>query len=52
MVAEVLSPFYFDQLIKQDGLKLAGKLGADFEKVEGSPYHKPNTTNRQGYENK
>lgn len=41
---ESISPFYFDQIVKLEGLKLAGKFGAAFEIVEGSSYLRPNQT--------
>lgn len=39
MAIEGLSPFYYDHFVRKDGLKLAGKLGAEFEDIEGSPYY-------------
>ena len=39
MAVEGLSPFYYDHFVRLDGLRLAAKLGAEFEDIEGSAYH-------------
>ena len=39
-----MCPFYYDHLLKRDGLKLAGKLGNKFEQENDSPYYKHDAT--------
>ena len=46
MAMEGLSPFYYDHFVRQDGLRLAAKLGAEFEEIEGSAYHLANQTQK------
>jgi hypothetical protein len=52
LLIEMLSPFYYDSIVKQDGFKLAGKLGANFEDIEGSAYLKPNSSSKMLFEAK
>jgi hypothetical protein len=39
IAVEMICPLYFDNLVKYEGSKLAGMLGAEFEQQEGSPYY-------------
>lgn len=38
ILVELLSPYYFDSLIRVDGLLMAAKLGKEFEERPNSPY--------------
>ena len=42
-----MCPFYYDHLLRRDGLKLAGKLGNKFEQEKDSPYYKEDATKEQ-----